>query len=118
MQSDKTTLRDLSVFPPDGSGGLFTLLDHCTTQAGKDMLRKHILNPPANYEALIAVQDTVRFWSDNLEAWPNVITNGTLVMLESYFESADNVSAPPSGFTLLLNTFFLKLLNKQEYFYT
>lgn len=118
MQNDKTTLRDLSVFPPDGSGGLFALLDHCTSQFGKEMLRKHIFHPPDNYEGLVALQDTIKFWADNLDAWPKVISNGTLVMLDSYFESADNVSAPPSGFTLLLNTFFLKLLNKQEYFYT
>jgi DNA mismatch repair protein MutS len=118
MQNDKTTLRDLSVFPSDGSGALFALLDHCTSQIGKDMLRKHIFNPPDNHQGLVALQDTIKFWADNLDAWPKMISNGTLVMLDGYFESADSVSAPPSGFTLLLNTAFLKLINKQEYFYT
>ena len=37
-------------------------------------------------------------------------------MLEKFFESADSISAPPHGFTLLFNSYFQKLFNKDEYF--
>jgi len=114
MQNDKTTLHDLSIFNADG-GGVFALIDHTVTQAGKDMLRRHIQNPPDTFEKLTALQDVIKFWSQHLDLWPNIILNGTLVMLDKFFESADNTSAPSTVATLLLSSFFQKLLNKQEY---
>jgi DNA mismatch repair ATPase MutS len=39
-------------------------------------------------------------------------------MLDKFYESADTISAPPSGLTLLLGSFFQRLLHKQEYFLT
>jgi len=116
--NDKTTLADLSIFPSDGSGGVFGIIDHTTTQAGRDMLRKHIQHPPDTYEKLKEVQDVVIFWSEHVELWPEAILNGTLVMLDKFFDSADSISAPPSGITLLLSSWFQKMLNKQEYFLT
>ena len=118
MQNDKTTLRDLSIFTSDGSGDVFELINHTTTHAGRDMLRKHIQNPPDTFEKLQNVQDAVKFWSANAELWPKNVLNGTLVMLDKFFESADSLSTPPSGFTLALNSYFQRLLHKQEYFYT
>ena len=117
MQNDKTTLRDLSILTADGSTGVFDLINHTTTHAGRDMLYKHVLHPPDTYEKLKEVQDAVKFWSNHLDLWPQIILNGTLVMLDKFFESADSISAPPGGFTLLLNSFFQKTLNKQEYFF-
>ena len=117
MQNDKTTLRDLSIFTADGSDDVFALLDHTSTQAGRDMLRKHIQHPPDTYEKLTEQQDAVKFWSTHAELWPKIILNGTIVMLEKYFESADSISAPPTGFTLSLNAFLQKFFNRQEYFF-
>jgi DNA mismatch repair ATPase MutS len=117
MEHDKTTLKDLSFFTADGSPGVFELIDHTSTQAGRDMLRKHIYHPPYTYEQLAEVQDAVKFWSAHQQLWPRIILNGTIVMLDKYFEAADHVSAPPAGFSLLLNAFFQKIINKQEYFF-
>lgn len=117
MQNDKTTLRDLAIFPADGSAGIFTLIDHTTTQSGREALRRHVLQPPSGPERLREVQDVVRFWSHNLQRWPSIITNGTLVMLEKFFESADNAGVPPSGFAGLVANMFQKLFNKREYFF-
>ncbi len=117
MRIDKTTLHDLSVFLP-GGGGIFGLIDHTTSHAGREALRRMIHNPPADSNALREVQDTVRFWTQHLHHWPQVISNGTLVMLEKFFQSADSATAAPSGINLLLSSFFQKLVNRNEYFYT
>lgn len=117
MQNDKITLKDLAIFTPDGNEDVFALMNRTTTQVGRDMLRKHILNPPDTYENLLEVQDAIRFFSAHPEVWPKIILNGTIVMLDKFFESADNVAAPPTGLTLLFNAFFQKILNKQEYFF-
>ena len=117
MQNDKTTLKDLSFFTP-GEGGIFHLLDHAHTQAGRDMLRKHIQQPPGTVEELQALQDAVRFLAAHPDAWTSAISNGTLVLLEKFFESADHTTSPPSAFTLALSTTLQRLLNRNEYSFT
>lgn len=118
MLNDAITFKDLSVFPANGNDGIAGLIDRTVTAAGKDVLYKHIKQPPATYNQLTALQDTIRFWAAHSQYWPVIITNGTLVMLEKFFESADNVSAPPSGLSLIFGESFQKMFNKGEYFFT
>ena len=118
MQNDKITLKDLSIFSNDGGSDVFGLLDFNTTRAGRECLRKHILEPPQNFDALQRTQAVVRFWSQHPDLWPTIISNGTLVMLEKFFEAADESAAPPSGLSLVLGPFFQKLLNRNQYFFT
>src|ERR1700761_2936473 len=106
MQNDKITLKDLSVFTGDGSAGIFSLIDHTITQNGKDFLRRHIQDPPGSVEALQKVQDVVKFWSQRLDRWPQQVSNGTMVMLEKFFEAADSLASPPSGLSLMFGSFF------------
>ncbi|RYE21387.1 MAG: hypothetical protein EOP51_15735, partial [Sphingobacteriales bacterium] len=118
MQNDKTTLKDLSIFTTESNGGVFALLNHTTTQAGQDALRRHIQQPPASHEALLEVQAVVKFWSANLDKWPQSISNGTLIMLEKFFEAADNVTAAPGGMSSIFGNVLQKWFNKNEYFFT
>lgn len=118
MLNDKTTLKDLSVFNADSGSSIFSLLAHTTTQAGKDVLRKHVQQPPVDHKALLKMQATVKFFAQHLDKWPTEISNGTLVMLEKFFESADNVTAPPSGLNVMFSAAIQKLLNRGEYHFT
>ena len=118
MQNDKTTLKDLSIFTSDGSGGVFALIDRATTQAGREALRRHIQHPPDSAGHLADVQAVVKYWAANAHEWPQEISNGTLVMLEKFFDSADHVASPPTGITLLLSSFLQKLLNRNQFFFT
>ena len=115
MRTDRTTLKDLSIFTAGQSGGVFDLLDRVTTGAGRDALRALILEPPASYEALLRTQETVRWWAANPDAWTDKISNGTLVMLEKFFETADSVSAPPTGLSAVLGPLLQKWLNRGQY---
>lgn len=118
MHNDAITFKDLSVFPSGTNNGIVGLLDFTTSAAGKSQVYKHIRNAPATYEELIRLQEVIKFWAENLQRWPHVITNGTLVMLEKFFESADGVSAPPSRFSMAIGEVFQKIFNKGEYFFT
>ena len=115
MRTDRTTLKDLSLFTTGQSGGVFDLLDRATTGAGRDALRAHIIEPPATYDALLHTQDTVRWWAANPDAWTDEISNGTLVMLEKFFEAADTGSAPPTGLSAVLGPLLQKWLNRGQY---
>ncbi len=117
MQNDKTTLKDLS-FLTNSQDSVFYLLDHTTTLAGKDMLRKHILSPPDSFESLTGLQEAIKFLAAHPDQWPKRITNGTLVMLEKFFESADGASAEPGDISLRLGSIFQKFLNRGQYTFT
>src|ERR1043165_5735308 len=118
MQNDKTTLKDLSIFPSDGSMGVFGLIDRTTTQAGREALRRHILQPPDTFENLAPIQQAVQFWCTHLHLWPSVVLNGTVVMLEKFYEDADYAAAPTGGLAQLVAPVLQKLFNKREYFLT
>ncbi len=113
MQTDKTTLQDLSVFGP--GGGVFGLLDRTVTQAGRDALRRLVQAPPAALPALQGLQDAVRWWHRHPDAWTDKISNGTLVMLDRFYEAADSVTAPPAGLLGMLTPALQKLFNRNEY---
>lgn len=118
MHNDKTTLRDLSIFPADGSGGVFALVNRAVTQAGAAALRHHIQHPPDTFERLAGLQQVLRFWHQHPTLWPAAVSNGTLVMLEKFFESADNTTPPPRGLTGVVALLFQKTFHKSDYFFT
>lgn len=113
MQNDKTTLKDLSIL--NSADSVFQLLDFCVTQRGREALRKHLLHPPNDLATLRNLQEVVRFFATQASIFPTQISNGTLVMLETFFESADHLPQRPSGFQLVFNAFFQKTLNRNEY---
>lgn len=117
MQNDKTTLKDLSVFT-QAEGDVFTLIDRTTTQAGRDALRHHVKEPPPTFELLSSLQGVIRWWAHNEGRWTASISNGTLVMLEKFYESADHIAAPPTGVALLLGSMLQRVLNKNQYTFT
>lgn len=118
MRNDSITFKDLSVFPSGANEGIIGLVDRTTTSEGKEMLYNHFKKPPETYQELAQLQDCIKWWAANLQHWPGIITNGTLVMLEKFFESADNISTPPSGLAAFLGEAFQKTFNKGEYFFT
>lgn len=113
MQTDKTTLQDLSVFGP--GGGVLGLLDRTVTQAGRDALKRLVQSPPLTLPALQGLQDAVRWWHAHPDVWTNAISNGTVVMVQRFFEAADSVTAPPAGLLGMLTPALQKLFNRNEY---
>lgn len=70
MVIDPTTLADLEIFEsPDGSGGVFALLDRTRTDGGHTALRRRIQAPPSDVEAIRRTQDAVRFLGRHLQVF-------------------------------------------------
>lgn len=110
---DKVTLDDLSVFK--GEHSVFSLLNRCTTQAGAGVLRNYIMQPPVTYKVLVERQEAVVFWMQHLDKWTNSISNGTLVMIEKYFESADSLGYKPGTLGLFFDALSQRLFNRNQY---
>lgn len=113
MILDKITLNDLSFLK--GEHSIFSLINRCTTQAGTEVLRKHVLTPPANFALLQEQQEAVRFWQMHQDKWTKAISNGTLVMIEKFYESSDGMAGRDDPFTLFINASIQKVFNRNAY---
>lgn len=113
MILDKTTLHDLSFL--QGEHSVFALVNKCTTQAGSDVLKKMIQNPPANYEQLQDQQHAVKFWIQHSRKWTSKVSNGTLVMIEKFYESAEGIAGKHNSFGLMVDSLMQKLFNRNAY---
>jgi len=111
---DRVTLRDLSFL--SGSQDVFSLIQEvCTTQEGVAALRRHILHPPESPEQLSGYQDAVRFWMQHGGQWTDKVSNGTLVMIQKFYETADVALSKPNAFHLFLTALLQKLFRKESY---
>lgn len=113
MILDKTTLQDLSFL--QGEHAVFSLINRCTTQAGTEVLRKQVQAPPGNYEQLKEQQDAVRFWMSYPDSWTKRISNGTLVMIGKFYESADGIGGKTNPLGLFINSMMQKVFNRNAY---
>lgn len=111
---DKVTLQDLSFLQGDYS--VFSLIkERCTTQEGTAALKHHILHPPDNPEQLTAYQQSVRFWIKHLDKWPKKISNGTLIMVQKFYETADLAVEKPNSVGLFMSSVMRLLFHKKSY---
>jgi DNA mismatch repair protein MutS len=118
MQNSKRTLKDLSFSGNETEGNLMNYIDRCGTFVGRTVLSKQLTNAPTSFEALKEQQEVIRFWAKHPQYWPKEITNGTIVMLEKFYESADSYTSHPSGMNFFGAQFFQKIFNRNEYHFT
>ena len=100
MQADKTTLSDLSIFNADEEQSIFHHLNFTKTVGGRDWLR-HFLSTP--HDTVAAVNDTqhiIKKISSVQPQWEvSLITNGTVMVMERFYETAiDEIPSAPGFF--------------------
>lgn len=113
MQIDAVTLKDLSVF--NGELNVFDLIDQTTSHLGSARLKQYLQKPPQTYESLMDIQDAVRYWQRHEAEWDSAISNGTLVMLKDFFESADGLHYKPSSWMFAIDAALQRMFNKNAY---
>lgn len=95
MEIDKTTINDLSIFNNEEEFSVFNKINQCVTIRGKEQLQRSLNRPLQKAEDIRAVQDVLRFIIKEKAHWPTVISNGTVMVVERFFES--NISPIPSS---------------------
>ncbi|MEO6674201.1 MAG: DNA mismatch repair protein MutS [Ginsengibacter sp.] len=88
MEADKTTLRDLSVFDHEEECSIFQKLDLTLTVGGREKLKYIFSKPLTSAEEINDVQHTLRLIIKNKESWPETISNGTMIMVQKFYESS------------------------------
>lgn len=114
MIIDKITLKDLSIFS-QSKDGVFDLINFTETNWGRESLIKMIHQPAKNYNDLIERQALISHLCSTTDFWPKSLSNGTFVMVDSFFDAKDLSLNTPTGFNALLSDNFQKLFNKKAY---
>jgi DNA mismatch repair ATPase MutS len=111
METDKTTLADLSIFSTEEGGSVFDRLNLTRTIQGREQLRVDFSNT-LNLDEILGVQQTIRMILREEQHWPMQISNGSIMVIEKFYDtSIDTIPAEASSFT----AFNYKLFHGPDY---
>ncbi len=112
MQIDQTTLNDLSIFQYDEEYSVFKHLNFTQTTDGKIFLHNLLASPLNNIDEIKDTQITIKHLLQIHEQFPKTITNGTIMVMERFYETAiTNIPQPTSIF----NTFLYKIFSTSDF---
>ena len=112
MEIDKTTLADLVIFDREDEFSVFNKINFTLTSRGKEQLKKNINSPLPNIDAIKNVQKTLLYILGKKEKWPKIISNGTLMVVERFYESnIDLIPGKPNAFV----TFSYKIIHSHDF---
>lgn len=112
MQADKTTLKDLSIFNTEEEQSVFHHLDFTTTAGGREWLRHLLANPYSDLDKIQETQQTLRLILRKENHWPSVITNGTVMVVEKFYDSA--IDEIPKDVNVA-NSFYYRIIKSQDF---
>jgi DNA mismatch repair protein MutS len=95
MQIDNTTFNDLSIIQHEEEFSIFHRLNFTQTVEGREWLMKYFTNPFSDLQQITQTQQILRTILANLDAWPKAISNGTLMVIEKFYDS--HVDTIPSA---------------------
>jgi DNA mismatch repair protein MutS len=112
MEIDKTTLADLIIFDREDEFSIFNKINFTVTARGKEQLRSNLINPLTDIGSINNAQQTVLFIKNNKANWPLIISNGTVMVIEKFFEShIDAIPTKPSA----IDAFTYKILHTHDF---
>lgn len=84
---DQTTYNDLALFASEGEFSVFSKLDFTRTTGGRERLRRIFLDPHSDPAEILQTQQILQLIAASLNQWPAAITNGTLMVIERFYDS-------------------------------
>ena len=112
MEIDKTTLTDLVIVDREEEFSIFNKINFTVTARGREQLRTNLLYPLSDIANINNVQQTILFIKKNKAKWPFIITNGTVMVIEKFYDShIDAIPSKPSS----IDAFSYKLFHGHDY---
>lgn len=112
MEIDKTTFNDLSIFHPEEAYSIFNKLDFSRTIRGRECLVSFFSEPFNDLKKILDTQETLKRIMEKHEQWPLTISNGTIMVMEKFYESTIDTIPDDSN---ILNAYSYKLLHHPDY---
>jgi len=113
MEIDKTTLEDLAIFNREEKYSIFHLLDFTRTVGGRRELARRFQEPLPSPERISESQAVIRYLNERLDSWPTEITNGTLMVLDKFFET--HTEPIPGGGLSFMNNLYYRIFNSGDF---
>jgi DNA mismatch repair protein MutS len=112
MEIDKTTLADLLIFDREEMFSVFNKINFTHTSRGKEQLRKNLLFPLSSIQKIEDVHACTEFMQLQKNYWPQIISNGTIMVVEKFFETnLDPIPQNPS----VVGAMTYKIINSHDY---
>jgi DNA mismatch repair protein MutS len=112
MELDQTTYNDLSIFQHEEEFSIFHKLNFTRTIQGREWLAKFFTNPFSDLKQIQETQQILKTFLKNIDAWPSSISNGTIMVMEKFYESPiDSMSAHAS----FINAYSYKIFHGPDY---
>jgi DNA mismatch repair ATPase MutS len=87
MEIDNITYEDLSLFNKEEEFSIFHKLDFTRTRGGKDVLLDYFNHPFSKPEPILGTQQILGLILSRIADWPTVISNGTIMVMERFYET-------------------------------
>lgn len=112
MHADKTTLNDLSIFTHDEAHSVFHHLDFTRTIGGRAWLQYYFDSPLESLKLINDRQELLKRVMRVSPQWPVNINNGTIMVLQRYFEtSIGSIPESPN----IVNALAFKIINGPDF---
>ena len=111
MEIDKTTLNDLSIFNAEGFS-VFHRLDFTTTLGGRERLKQLFRKSLNTIQAIEGVQLTLKTIQENINTWPKIISNGSIMVIQKFYESG--IDQIPPGATAV-SAYAYKIFHSSDF---
>ncbi len=107
METDKTTLNDLSVFHHEEEFSIFHKLNFTRTVGGREKLKNIFNKSLTDINTIQSVQKILQLLIKNEESWPLTISNGSVMMIHKFYESdVDQIPEKPTPSSAYLYKIF------------
>jgi DNA mismatch repair protein MutS len=115
MLIDNITLQDLSIFHAEEDQSVFNALNYTLTNGGRHWLRHLLSTPYSDIQPIIETQQTLQLILKHHHDWPTLVTNGTIMVIERFYESQiDELPRHPGP----ISTLNYKFLHHSDYLLT
>lgn len=102
MQVDKTTLNDLAIFSHNEEQSVLHHIDFTRTVGGRDCLKTLLSRPLKSLKEITSTQQLLKCITAVHAQWPKHITNGTIMVLERFYDTAiDEIPQRPTALSAL-----------------
>jgi DNA mismatch repair ATPase MutS len=112
MYTDDITRSDIGLIATDDELSLLQHLDACRTQGGKVYFQRYLWEPLSEIREIIERQQSLQTILNQLDNWPDTISNGTMLMMEKFLDSPINIMSAHSN---RFNTILYRLFNSSDF---
>lgn len=112
MIIDDISFNDISIFHQEESYSIFHKLNFTRTWGGKEWLRRYFTTPFNDIDKIKGTQTIIKKLTEHVDAWPEQITNGTMLVMDKFLDYAlDTIGNNPGT----VEAFMYRLFHSADY---